>query len=761
MGFRVEKYDLHELGRISLPGMVVPSLFWVLPVGHWTPYDVDSLWRHFTQTEGNCKRYGLLLVRDIAHQHERGKERADLAEIAASLKDILPAGASRHLPRSLDEGGERFVLVMSGAYPQPGWGVLVTINHNAPADSVIERLVASTLEALGEQAAPELASLGLAADSYHRRNRLAQFRGSSTEITDLRRRLDALRTIVGPTQAILAALTCDDLEDLASKIKSFVSAARNHPADAAYEEKLAELIRLRHILTNAQAFLDTPADVLARDVLPIRLAISKDPESKGDRMRSCDKSVRNAIASLFAVEKFAPLTEGDIHASVVRASRDSRAEIQALVSELQGAVGTELPELESQYARLAEAERQDHLRRQAMIDQANREFADSLEITSKIQWKLGPNFLVALQDAARVEFIEAISIAWDAPRMVGWKLLGKGAEITLRDVRTVALELHVPPPEPTVQQDSALDAPIDGSYFTDYVHFIAISSLETSPREISCRLVASLLRPSQLGNLIQEFGGQRPSGEDRSQLSDALLSIMGWQPSGKDHPKPLISYSDMLDSKNASPSLPPDPVAIRKSLESFCKDVLDVLAHKLGNSDDRIWSAIDCGDPPYIPISARRSWQEEFARCTAGSGAILIELLGRALPQMATDCQKLADDVSSLGASLNQQMHHQETGSGTEEAKFSGTLIRQVIEKAAGILGEVPWHFTPTVRFGDSPKVWSGPAWSHAHVAPRLLRVISLMDDFHGDETLVWNQSGTNPVIADPVFLDRNRHRRR
>jgi hypothetical protein len=761
MGFRVEKYDLHELGRISLPGMVVPSLFWVLPVGNWAHHDLDSLWRHFTEGSGYCRRYGLLLVRDLSGDRKNDSHGADLGDISAHLKDLLPASARRHLPRGFEEDDDRFLLVLSGAYPQPGWGVLVPINHHDPAGLVIERLIASTLSNLGDEVATDLAALGLAAERYHSRDRREHIGGPSPESANLRRQLDVVRAMISAASATIDALCDDDLKNIADKMQSLFSIAASHALGEPLHGKIEELKRHRIVLLNVHKLIATPADVLERDVLPIHVAIARNPACRNDMLRQCDRRVRNAVEALFALERTAAPSEESIHASASRVSSDSISAIQPLLAEMLEAAAADVSELESQLARCMEVENENRLHRQTQIEHAHREVADSLAITAGIQWKLGPGFLVALQDAAMVEGAEAISMAWDAPRMVGWKLMVKGTEITLRDVRAVALELQVPPPEPTPKQEAIFDAPIDGSYFTDYVHFIAISSLETSPREISCRLVASLLRPSQLGSLIQQFGGQCPSEEHRGTLADALLNAMGWRSSGKDHPKPLISYAEMLAPDLPKPGLAPDPVAVRKSLESFCKDVLDVLAHKLGNSGDRIWSAIDCGDPPYVPTSARKSWQEEFACCTAGSGAILIERLGRAMPQIADDCQALADDVGSLGVSLNRLMHHQEAGSGTEEAKVSCKLIRHVVGKAAGILGEIPWHFTPTVRFGDSPKVWSGPAWSHAHVAPRLLRVISLMDDFHGDETLVWNQSGTNPVIADPVFLDRNSRLRR
>ena len=63
MGYRIDSYTLAELSKISMPEVVVPSLFWVVPVGDWRYDDLYDLWQLFTEKKGVCKDLGLILIK--------------------------------------------------------------------------------------------------------------------------------------------------------------------------------------------------------------------------------------------------------------------------------------------------------------------------------------------------------------------------------------------------------------------------------------------------------------------------------------------------------------------------------------------------------------------------------------------------------------------------------------------------------------------------------------------------------------------------
>lgn len=757
MGYRVEKYDLSELARISQRGMVVPSLFWILPVGDWTPHDVDSLWHEFTAGVGNCRRYGLLLVRDNQSRSIPGNERIDLEQVSARLRDILPAGARNRYARGIERHGSRYVLFFSGAYPQPGWGLLIQIGHPASARVRVEQLVSSAISALGPrlEVQSDLRTLESAAERHYASVRLESERPTIGDYHQFEKECTQARHFVETANNLLSLISQRESSAIRAASQQLKSLEPVWATFGGLSPSVEDLVRQRRILFYANTLLSTPDDVLQRDVLPIHMAVSSDIARKEEILKNRGGRSRQSIEALIALEAIVGRIDAsrDVRAFANQLLDDAIASTVAIVPSARDAALSVLSELESSVGRQVANRQRDYDVWQEKYTRAHREFAVSLEAAAEIQWRLGPRFLVALEDAAKNQGVAPTTVAWDAPRMVGWKLLLRDIEITLRDVRSVASKLSVHPPEPTAHQDADLDRPIDGSYFTDYVHFIAMSALDRSPRSISVELVASLLRPTELRSLIAQYGGRCLDTDSRHELGDALLNALGWAASPMAPPRPLIGYAEAFERDYAGPAHFRDPINLRKSLESFCKDVLRILAYKLGNSPQRIWHAIDGCSPAYVPASQIKDWNDEVARCTSGAAAILIERLGDALPDIAAECKEIASDVRRLAGAVNPLAHDKELTPEDAVMESLGSRVRAIVHKASELFGELPWHFTPTMMFGDSPRVLSGSAWSHAVVAPRLLRVISMTQLDEPTELLVWNHRRTNPVIADPVFL--------
>lgn len=139
MGQRVERYHRDQLRKIALPGKAVTALFWILPVGKWKMGELDTYWDHFTNPGSRCHDFGLLLVRDTqSRQRERQSESTNLSNNLSTalaeceggdLFDLVPE-AEGHGSKSAAERQLPGFLVLSGAYPQPGWGVLVPVGTN-------------------------------------------------------------------------------------------------------------------------------------------------------------------------------------------------------------------------------------------------------------------------------------------------------------------------------------------------------------------------------------------------------------------------------------------------------------------------------------------------------------------------------------------------------------------------------------------------------------------------------------------------------
>ena len=114
MGCPIESYSVGALGRVSLPGQAAPSLFWAIPIGRWKKPDLESLWSHFMEGRGSCHTLGLLVAKKAKHSPNPSD---DAFVEAGFLRDLIPGEIKIDC---LDQNKPFGLLILSGAYPQPG-----------------------------------------------------------------------------------------------------------------------------------------------------------------------------------------------------------------------------------------------------------------------------------------------------------------------------------------------------------------------------------------------------------------------------------------------------------------------------------------------------------------------------------------------------------------------------------------------------------------------------------------------------------------
>ena len=215
----------------------------------------------------------------------------------------------------------------------------------------------------------------------------------------------------------------------------------------------------------------------------------------------------------------------------------------------------------------------------------------------------------------------------------------------------------------------------------------------------------------------------------------------------------------MTGVTNGKPALVADVHGndLRIVLESLSKDVVDVVVARLGYSHAELWRAIEERVPEYRPSSRPNDWDEEVRHLTAGGAVMLLRALGPlAFPPLADAVNEFCTTLHQLSRHLNKQSHHQQLPS-RDFAADPGTpsLILSVLDKVKSFLGELPWHMDVSSVFGDQPKVLVGQAWSHGSSTPRLLRVSVWSGIYPGTHVLVWNKKARNPIVTDPVFIER------
>jgi hypothetical protein len=751
MGYQVENYSVSELHRISVPSTVAPCLFWVLPVGNWRAGELHRVWQWFTEQHSICNGYGLLLVKEGRRREDTGTD-VSLASVGADLSDLMPLGAKRFVsPSALDPVCQR-VLVLSGGYPQPGWGLLIDWSHDVRAfDALIDRIL--TLISSRKQ---DIRVFAQAADSFHRWE-VSRRMPEGPDLGTLEREIENSERDLATVRDVKVALDSGDY--LTAKKRLFGLLFR--PPEVPKLE-IAEL--LFRSLKDAQQRLHVAAEItsvsavtIASEIEPQLARLIEAPSMKEEIFKQLpNEDAKRALrACRLAHEKLSEVPSQGFHSWAQQELEELRPQLtldlEAVNHEMrekQIARRGELSQIMQDYDRRLEQQRQ-------RAKQAREEFHRLANRAAELQWELGPSFLVMLEDICREETIWARSIPWDPARMVGWKIIARDVSVGSLDLQTAARELSNAEADeiPGIGQASGR---ADGSYFTDYVHYIAMTKPGTSPRAVTCDLVARLLRPTEMTRLIQSYGAEAPPVGDAKALAESLLDSCGWLATNEVREKPLARF--LTTSADGAVTLADGTSGndLRIALESFCKDLVDVVVTQLGYSHDEIWRAIDEQLPGYRPSSRRRDWDEEVRQLTTGPAGMLLSVLGTlAFPSRQTAINEFVRGLNELGTALNKCSHHRHESLSAVERDDLPRLLRHLLDKAQEVLGDLPWHLHTTFSYGEQPKVVSGEAWSHGSSAPRLLRVIMWSDVEVGTHILLWNRKRQNPIVTDPVLVRR------
>jgi len=154
---------------------------------------------------------------------------------------------------------------------------------------------------------------------------------------------------------------------------------------------------------------------------------------------------------------------------------------------------------------------------------------------------------------------------------------------------------------------------------------------------------------------------------------------------------------------------------------------------------------------------SRGDWNQEIATIMMGSEHLVISAFGPlAFPNQQNEIASLTKDLEHLSKDLNALSHHRPGYAATAPSgpKIAG-LIDSMLKTSASVLGECPWHLDAAIICGDQPKVITGEAWSHSSPVRRLLRVIAWTGAPIPKHALLWNKTRMNPIITDPVFIQR------
>lgn len=719
---------------------------------------MDEVWRWFTERPCECYDFGLLLVKET-RRRESEDANVSLASVGAKLSDLMPAGSERFVRSSAYRGEAPRVLVLSGGYPQPGWGVLVEWRRDINAFEDLIRRV--TVRLRDRESTNELDVFREATESFHRLRAL-RTPPANEKASVLAVEIRAGESVETCMREAQNALQAGERRFVGEKIIAAMQAMRQAVWLDTPEGVLQSLLDAQRTMVTAASVSGVSREFLATEIEPILAPLVADPsqrEAAFDRLSS--DAQRLALKACLHLRG----------KGIVGEAESFHGWAERILVEVPGTLATGLARLSKNIdaklvARRGEKAQLEHEHDLAMAQwrqtssQARESFHRAAGRAVELQWELGPHFLVDFEQLCQQDGLWVKSIPWDPARMVGWKIMAGHVRLDCRDLQIAAEEL-VPGATGANAANGPTAAIADGSYFTDYVHHIAISKPGISPRAVTRDLVARLLRPGEMITLIQAHRGDPPSATDAPHLAEELLNAFGWQQSDEVREKPLAGC---IRIGGATPATLAENLSgndLRIVLESFCKDIVDVVVAQLGYSHAGVWSAIDERVPTYRPSSRTKDWEEEVRLLTTGGAVMLLPALAPlAFPARASEVAEFARDLRKLSEALNQRSHHREGETDSSKPLDEApALIRQLLAKAEAFLGELPWHLDASFVYGDQPKVLSGEAWSHGSPTPRLLRVIVWTGTSPGSHVTLWNKTRRNPIVTDPVFIVRPRRR--
>jgi hypothetical protein len=751
MGYRVESYTQEELKKLSLPGNAVTALFWAIPVGKWKTDVVEDWWHYFTQTERFFHQCGLLLVRGgqaaeaVGNPETSGIIDALNHRHGARLTDLLPAHRKRGQAGKPDEPG---LLILAGSYPQPGWGVLISVGATSSPEK-FERLFADTaLECCGNNA---LTAIRDAANAYQERESVKNVRPvfippheAADPATPLLESYAALRQTI-------ASGTLSELDSKLTRLRNALQRLGESPPEDFWKAALRDIKFAKDVGDRIAKDEARCAELLAMASDTSRAELSPRDENFLQRVDDLRKKwpdiPRNALGRFLAKDAQVLLWaewEPELEKYFAAANK--------LVGDVEGRLAA---------ARRSFGSQENTWRENLKIKEE--EFRRKLGTSSTALWEAAPAFLIGIEKQCAKKGFRVESITWDAPRMVGWKLHGAGLHLGRTDV--VFASNGILPDKELHDSAKAERKAMDGSYFADYVYHVSINTPGVSRWEAAKKLLVALLSLPQMrslytannpavgtaeGDLFEDSPGRTPD-----EIASNLLRVWGWPQDEQSLIRPL---ANCVRKPGGIAELACSINDARIAFEGFLKDAVRVAVSKLGWTERDLDQQVRQLCPDYKKKD-HGDWRNEMATLQIGGALILLRsLFPLAFPDKVDSkrIRQLCEGWNQLRDRLNSRSHDQDPPlpppSRDEIARYCNEL-EHALREMNQIVGEMPWHLNAEQTFFKDPVIVTGNAWSHSYPEGRVIRVLLWQGQEPSEQMLVWNAGGVNPVMTDAVLI--------
>ena len=748
MGYRTQNYTRDTLRKIALPGNAASTLFWVVPLGNWDLWQIEKLWRHFTETPGACNDVGLLIVRDDRKEREARKDQKaggkeggylNLDDTLSKIK-IESGNLADLVPEAVNHGGNnlndntRSLLVLSGAFPQPGWGVIIPLTQQSTLQYISSIFEKSVNDSCSQE---EIDIIKSAAKSHERRNE----RLNKKPVEPVDAEISQLAEIANKLRIIVSSVEDVTTENLNQILNLFT------PMALGEKFGMDDFVSSHNEIREEIKVLNIPNLLNSNDCTLHLFDTYQKCEDKVSFLRQLNNRQNQFLNLMNVLQRSDPTFPKDKLAEWIQTSFKDH-----LLKRLKAVFEPKITEIE----RMLAERRVKHQLEINLFEKKKSEWVASVrneEIiyrraisqAATVQWNTGPKFLVNLENICVKNGFSAKSVAWDSARMIGWKLHVKNFAIGLNGLWAAANNLLAPEKAPKPSGD------FSGSLFADYVYYLVSSSKNSIHREFTKNLLTELLTVDQF---IKCLPNKPYNGETREELAEVLLKYWGWKKPSSSTPQ--RSLADCIAIKQEKLTLSHSYLDVRVSLESFLKDITRITFSTLGGEENQLTHLVAIHCVNYQRNPRKTTWKNEINGITSGAARVLLTgLLPLAFPNVyPAVLTSFLDLITKITQILNIEAHdnneHAPAQHGDEEV---ANWINQILELSDQIVGEMPWHLRPTQSFGLDPSVICGEAWCHRHKAKREIRVLIWGGDTNAPELLVWNQSRVNPVMTDATLL--------
>lgn len=737
MGHTIETYSLSELKKISSPGKVVPSIFWAIPVGRWEYNNIERLWEFFTSDRINyCNKYGLLLVKNI-RERQGNSSKTDLSNLSAKIEELLPGGNVTNY--DVTSCNSQQLLILSGSYPQPGWGLLIEIEQFNNLENIISHTIKATFNE------NELNLYNETTNLYYRWREIV----SKKPILPIIDNLDK--------SSIL-------LNELLKEITEFLKQDKSNEYNKNSLNKIVKLFRDNPSLKYSDEY--SLICTYDNDLLVIALAIkgmnntyesnilndkindfikNHDPYNNNyfksetnDSLKKILSAINRNLNKLDNIEDFVNWPD-NIYNNYI-------CDIINYLKNLSVNLIMDLKKNEIERNEILQTHQENYKKWKVINEESRIKFDKKLKELLMIHSQLSSKFLLKLE---LTQNNTKQVLSWDPTRMVGWKLFQHLSErrFNLIDLVSTITELY---PDLTIDSNHEIHTIIvNGSLFTDYVHYIAKSKPSNNPRDIVIELIKALLNQSDINSIISNYESGFIS-TDKTSSVEKLLTYFGWK---SENNRKEITLAECIVMNDGKECLKDNLTGndLRIIIESFIKDLIYTLIYKSKIEDDTtFWNVIFNYKEDYRKTHSW--WKDEINQLMIGSGLIIIKALLNYIEYEKLDIVESFMKYLAKFSDLNKLSHHNPQG--IELSEFIDPIMK-TLQLTHSFITEMPWHFKQIQQNGNFPIVVTGSAWSHSHREDRQLSFILWEDNPRNinKQLLIWNPSKLNPVMPDAIIL--------